>query len=818
VNAEPKKAATGGGSIGAWLREQRRLLPPAVFALVILRPVLLIAAPFVGIAVLRVFAANTIFVAPLHRRLIYHPALHTAGLLYQGIVALVFTILAETGSTALRSIVEYGIKRTAAPKKDPTFEEKKVLPAWPYQRESFTAVLGELQDRDGSRVPNEKSPTKVPRWLTLPELALYTSIFVTGAVGSGKTAAVAYPLLRQLLGFRRKVPVRQRDGSLTEQEWKFSGLILDEKGDFTRAAAAYAAEWGREDDIIRISPGGRWKCNVIYNPNIPAWANGYQLGWMLKSFNKKGGGDPFWENAPKELTLQYLTLLDDAESYYTMFEYLETLLDDTKQNALHEKAMARHAADKARVLEMERRWVAIKKRRDGMSVNLRGALEACAKAGIDMFAIPELRKTFCPSRDEYFALDKEAAVYRPRPDVFTGFDQVLDEGKIVGFEMPKAMYYDAAVFLQVALKFQWQQSVLRRDAIGNDGRLIMPPRFGERIGYCPTFMFADEAQISANPADGEFKAVCRSKRACNVELVQSHGSIKATFGSENAALAAVYFQNSMTHIYLRQSDLESINEIKTACGTKIVDKTTMAVSEGGSASELSFTQGGALVHDGLGVSATVTVATEEKPFIEVEELKGLANNTAVVIPSNGDRALPATITYLRPLWIQKKYPDLPVETPWLDWPSELRASYDLDSIPQELNWAGWGTAPLEADDIVQAGARLGRFVLDAKSLNFDPPAATPGNNGPDAPPVAAADPLADRAVADRIPLRLVPPEPLPPPKEKPFSHSPAAEGIPEQGETALPPVPVVNGVPFDDVEEDDPSREGDPFAGGDEIF
>jgi hypothetical protein len=40
--------------------------------------------------------------------------------------------------------------------------------------------------------------------------------------------------------------------------------------------------------------------------------------------------------------------------------------------------------------------------------------------------------------------------------------------------------------------------------------LLAPPRFGERVGYCPTFMMADEAQQSATPRDAEFKAVCRS--------------------------------------------------------------------------------------------------------------------------------------------------------------------------------------------------------------------------------------------------------------------------------------------------------------------
>jgi len=79
--------------------------------------------------------------------------------------------------------------------------------------------------------------------------------------------------------------------------------------------------------------------------------------------------------------------------------------------------------------------------------------------------------------------------------------------------MPKQIFFDAAIFCQVALKAQWQDAVLRRETIGPDGKLLMPPGFGEDIGYCPTFLMADEAQLSATPRDAEFKAVCRSKRA-----------------------------------------------------------------------------------------------------------------------------------------------------------------------------------------------------------------------------------------------------------------------------------------------------------------
>jgi hypothetical protein len=661
--------------------------------------------------------------APLHRRLWTHPDAVAAGTIYLVLTVASFVLNALWLTRVVRNFARLTLVRLEkgeAHKKD-LEQEKLPLPPWPYTREGFTVILGELQARDGARVPSERDPELRPRWLTLPEEAQYTGVFVTGGIGSGKTAAVAYPCLKQMLGFRRPVPVRMPDGRIREEEWKYSGLLLDEKGDFVQAAEAFARDWGREQDILRIGPGGNLVWNVIYNPNLAPWAVGYQLGWIIKNFNRGATSvDPFWEAAPKELVMDYLALLDDSTGYYTLFEYLEVLINDSLQDQLQEKALNRQAHDPERLQEVERRWRSILKRREGMSLNLRGSLESCAKAGIDMFKFPELRKVFCPTREEYFTgpcclwprredLDNDRGVVRPQDHVFTGFDQILDYGKILGLQMSKVSWFDAATFIQVSLKSQWQDAVLRRGAVNAQGKLIVPPRFGEAISYCPTFLMADECQTSATPRDNEFKALCRSKRASCWELTQSHNSILEAFAPGREKAAETYFQNSMTHIYLRQSDLHSMEIIQKESGTKDIARTQLAVTEGGRASDLSYVQGG-FVNQGLAMSSTRTVTAEEKPFVEIDELKQLPNNVALAFPSTGERTLPATYVYLRPLWVFWEHPDLSLETPWLDWPVELRKSYDLENIPQSVSWEGWRIGSLEREDVLSVENYLPYFI------------------------------------------------------------------------------------------------------------
>ena len=113
--------------------------------------------------------------------------------------------------------------------------------------------------------------------------------------------------------------------------------------------------------------------------------------------------------------------------------------------------------------------------------------------------------------------------------------------------------------------------------------------------------------------------------------------------------------------------------------------------------------------------------------MELEELRALPNNVAVVTPSNGERALPATLTYLRPLWVFKKHKNLRYETSWFDWPLELRSNRGLDDLPQEHKWAGWveqNGERIEAVDQTETVApdvRLGRFLHDPLPVVLPPP-------------------------------------------------------------------------------------------------
>gem|GEM_PF-1811258 len=683
-----------------------------------------------------------------HRKIFNNPDFSTVKYVYKSIYFIGISTGIIYALTMLKNIFKFTILRQGktTQAKAKMVEDHLRLPDFPYDAASFAVVLGELQDRDGSRVPNERNPHLKPRWLILKDKALFTGIFVTGGIGSGKTASVGKPILTQMINHVRFVPIMERNAKGEEikvlKPWVWSGLVTDEKGDFCSLTEEICKKAGRLDDFIRLAPKGPTLWNVIYNPAIEAWSIGAVLAAILQRFNKgQQGSDPFWTQAPKEMIMDYLMLLSDANDYYSISDYLEVLIREDLQDLLQERSIEKWKHDPKKMIEIEKRGHRIHSKRDTYGQNLMGSLQACAKAGLALFEFPEIRETFSPTREAYFtgpaspwprriaprltesqltlptqeqykiqtkynemeanfSKQHETGILLPKSNVFTGFDTALDYGKIVGLDMPKTRYYEAATFMQIALKSSWQEAVFRRDTRDEVGNYLTYPRFGAEddggTGYCPTFIVADECQESVDPKDQNFMAQCRSKRACCVWLTQSHTSIIEAMGGGKKEAADAFFQNAMTHIYFRQSDLESMKKIEKEVGTKDVVKTSVSVSEGGQQSAVNFVSGD-IVHEGVGVSETKSTQLEEKPYFETEQLKQLPDFTAVVIASTGQSILPATMCFMRPSYVfsegfQKHVlkQTLDLETSWHDWPESLKIKYTLENVEQKVNWKGYG--------------------------------------------------------------------------------------------------------------------------------
>ena len=85
--------------------------------------------------------------------------------------------------------------------------------------------------------------------MTFDEQALFTNIIAFGAIGSGKTSAVIYPILDSITALYKNEDPKEPDA-------KWGGLVLDAKGDFHEALIFVMQKHGRDllEDLVVIRP------------------------------------------------------------------------------------------------------------------------------------------------------------------------------------------------------------------------------------------------------------------------------------------------------------------------------------------------------------------------------------------------------------------------------------------------------------------------------------------------------------------------------------------------------------------------------------
>ena len=85
--------------------------------------------------------------------------------------------------------------------------------------------------------------------MTFNESALFTNIIAFGAIGSGKTSAVVFPILDSITALYRNDDPKEPDA-------KWGGFVLDVKGDFHEALIYVMQTHGRDllEDLVVIRP------------------------------------------------------------------------------------------------------------------------------------------------------------------------------------------------------------------------------------------------------------------------------------------------------------------------------------------------------------------------------------------------------------------------------------------------------------------------------------------------------------------------------------------------------------------------------------
>lgn len=341
-----------------------------------------------------------------------------------------------------------------------------------------------------------------------------TGVCVFGATGSGKTSGPAKHLAYGYLAAG------------------FGGLVLCGKKEECRQWLRWAAETGRQDDLIIVDGSATWRFNFMeWEAERPEEGGGLTINIVnlldeiagavsgAGPSEGHGGSQRFWEDA---LHLMNTNLVDLAllaglkislallRSILNSAPYTPDKVDDQEwqENSTCAKIIAE--SDEATLKA---------------DPQIRADFEECRNYWLVEF--PNLSEKTRSIITLTFSMLARPFITRPLRKLFSADTNIKPEdtfdGKVIIVDLPVQEYRLVGRMANLAWKYCFQISVLRRmQPVQKDWYLR------------PVFLWADEAQNFVTRFDAEYQAVARSAGGCTVYLTQNRESFRRVLKNDDA--------------------------------------------------------------------------------------------------------------------------------------------------------------------------------------------------------------------------------------------------------------------------------------------
>jgi hypothetical protein len=580
------------------------------------------------------------------------------------------------------------------------------LPPYPdaRSRRELSLVLGEVHHA------LKPEPSATPRWFTVPERGLYTGIAVVGAIGSGKTQAVILPAMRQLFAYRA-----------SDIERKLSGLVLEVKGDLCRQLKGILGACGRAQDYVEVSLDGDLRYNPLNN-TLDAYAQAFNIASIITAIWGKGK-EPFWQQSYTDLVRYVIILHRVRDGYVTLVDVFRTLISAGQLEALLVEVGSRfsaasyigvdketyegHAAALASFgftpnksgYEYIAPWSELLERllcdelKIEASVYIRKPFDAAQQAqwqsvhywywehwkffraevktsivqGIAVFLSlfetdAQVRRVFCPPKELY---EGKPCPGDPNGKVLPPFEQLIEEGYVIGLNFPVALNPALAKTIGTMMKVDYQRAVQLR---------IPKMDSAPNKHFRPTVFVCDEYQNFAtlggdNPTgDERFLSISRQPKCIPIVATQSLSSLKDALPNEGVKTLLQAFR---TKVFLTTSDPDTARYASEVCGKADRTRISYTVSESSSNANVGWLSGRTSANKGS-VSASKQYQKQKEPLFEERVFFELKNAQSVVVAFDGATPLPPTYCYLKPDF-------LPIEMTWFE---QERVGFNPDEVPR----------------------------------------------------------------------------------------------------------------------------------------
>lgn len=580
-----------------------------------------------------------------------------------------------------------------------------LLPPWPDEDPAEPRlVIGELHH------PTEGREIEKPSWLVLDERGLYTGIAIFGAIGTGKTSACMNPFARQLFGWQAADPAKRAAGLVLEVKGDFCHQIrkiLQDAGrgeDYLEIGLGGRWQWNplaTDMDSYSLAYSVAALLNQLFGAGKePFWqqASTNLVRWIIELHRALPGHwvtlrdvyhcsiDPELlkkriadarqhaglEAAPADAAVSIDTQhLADHTAELADLDWKERggrsftpwnadvqdrltrlAIPQTHHESPIERAAPRDLVD--RVLAVER-WY--KNDWSALDTKLRTSIVEGISVFLAMFDLPDVARVFCPSPPpdprnttvEPVAGPYSTAGGLPVLEALPSLETLIEDGKVLAFNMPAGASPALARAAGVLLKNAWLQALLKRPA----AMARAPGRY-----FRPAVFVCDEYQAFATVGEddpsGDEKAfaLTRQCRCIPIVATQSVSSLRSVLRGQDAWRTLI--QTLRTRIFLSLSDSSSAALASEMCGKIRRFSASWSFSEQGKAG-LSLTS--ARPGGGRGsLGASKSYRETRDPLFHPRAFTRLDNCQAICLPYDGVKSLDATRVYLKPYYLPRDLP------------------------------------------------------------------------------------------------------------------------------------------------------------------
>ena len=375
----------------------------------------------------------------------------------------------------------------------------------------------------------------------IEENGLYQNILITGTIGSGKTSSAMYPFTKQLIEYKAE-----------NTKEKIAMLILDVKGNYCKEVLNFSEEFRRKEDVICIDISGKIRYNPLDKPDLKPIVLANRLKTILGLFNKNNSESYWLDKAEQVLTecIKFCRLYNEGfvnfielhklimfQDYY--FSKIEVVREKFKKGLLKESEVY----DLLSCINFfEKEFFALDSRTISI---LKSEISRITNLFVSDYFIS---KTFCPQKEEIN---------------FKGFDDVIDNGKIVVLNMNIAEYKNLSKIIATYLKLDFQSTVMSR--LSNNKKIRK------------TAFISDEYHEYITDTDTDFFAQSREAKCINIIATQSYSSLLNTIKDEVAVKTII--QNLINKFWFRTDDIFTIEEVQKQIGKEEKEKISTTISE-----------------------------------------------------------------------------------------------------------------------------------------------------------------------------------------------------------------------------------------------